>query len=126
MSSDQQQQFPLAALSRVLARKHVLAGLLFMAVALLGLWVSRDYPVGTALRMGTGYVPRLLCWVLMGLGGIVLVQGFLERVDSVSSNESGNVSTAAPAELDHPLAGLVPIVVVTASLVAFGLSVERL
>ena len=54
----------------VLTRKNVLAGLLFMAVAALGLWVSRDYPVGTALRMGTGYVPRLLCWVLLALGAL--------------------------------------------------------
>ena len=57
------------------ARKDVLAGLLFMAIAVLGLWVSRDYPIGTALRMGTGYVPRLLCWVLLGARRVVLVQG---------------------------------------------------
>ena len=51
-----------------LARADVLSGLLFMAVAAFGLWASRDYPVGTALRMGTGYMPRLLCWLLLGLG----------------------------------------------------------
>ena len=59
----------------MLARKDVLAGLLFSGVAVFGLWLSRDYPIGTALRMGTGYVPRLLCWVLFGLGAIVLLQG---------------------------------------------------
>ena len=59
----------------VLVRKDVLAGALFMAVAVLGLWISRDYPIGTAFRMGTGYVPRLLCWILLGLGAVVLVQG---------------------------------------------------
>src|SRR5215218_4511171 len=59
----------------LLARRDVLAGLLFVGVALLGLWLSRDYPIGTALRMGTGYVPRLLCWILLGLGLIVLLQG---------------------------------------------------
>src|SRR3954451_15556402 len=61
----------------LLARRDVLAGLLFVGVALLGLWLSRDYPIGTALRMGTGYVPRLLCWILLGLGAIVLVQGLV-------------------------------------------------
>ena len=25
--------------------------------------------------MGTGYVPRLLCWILLGLGALVLMQG---------------------------------------------------
>ena len=53
----------------------MLSGLLFIAIAAFGLWASRNYPVGTALRMGTGYVPRLLCWLLLGLGAIVLVQG---------------------------------------------------
>ena len=45
---------------RMLARTNVLAGLMFIGLAALGLWVSRNYPIGTALRMGTGYVPRLL------------------------------------------------------------------
>src|SRR5438034_7183535 len=97
----------------MLARKNVLAGLLFIAVAALGLWLSRNYPVGTALRMGTGYVPRLLCWLLMGLGAIVLVQG-LRDADSVRPSEGG------------ALARLWPIAVVTTSLVVFGLSLERL
>jgi hypothetical protein len=60
---------------RILGHKDVLAGLLVIGVAVLGLWLSRDYQIGTALRMGTGYVPRLLCWVLLGLGFIVLLQG---------------------------------------------------
>ena len=61
--------------SRFLHRKDVLAGLLFIAVAAIGLWASRNYPIGTATRMGTGYVPRLLCWLLLGLGALVFVQG---------------------------------------------------
>ena len=65
-------------LPQILARKDVLAGLLFCAIALLGLYLSRDYPVGTALRMGTGYVPRLLCWILLALGALILVQGLRE------------------------------------------------
>ena len=44
----------------ILARADVLSGLLFIAIAAFGLWASRNYPVGTALRMGTGYMPRLL------------------------------------------------------------------
>jgi putative tricarboxylic transport membrane protein len=77
--------------SRVLARRDVLAGLLFIAVAVLGLWLSRDYPIGTALRMGTGYVPRLLCWLLLGLGAVVLVQGLREAQD-IRPLSSGDIS----------------------------------
>jgi putative tricarboxylic transport membrane protein len=98
---------------RVLARNNVLAGLLFIAVAALGLWLSRDYPIGTALRMGTGYVPRLLCWLLLGLGAVVLVQGLREAQDARPLS-SADVSA------------LRPVIFVTASLVLFGLSIERL
>ena len=40
-----------------------------------GLWASRNYPIGTTTRMGTGYVPRLLCWILLGLGALVARAG---------------------------------------------------
>jgi putative tricarboxylic transport membrane protein len=93
-----------------LGRADVLAGLLFMAVAALGLWISHDYPVGTALRMGTGYVPRLLCWLLFGLGAAILVQGLRERTPPLHSS-----AMAWRA-----------VVAVTLGLVAFGLSIERL
>jgi putative tricarboxylic transport membrane protein len=94
----------------ILARTDVLAGLLLMAVAALGLWVSRDYPVGTALRMNTGYVPRLLCWILLGLGALVLAQG---------------LRTPSPPLRPTPAAWRA-VLSVTAALVAFGLGIERL
>ena len=95
----------------ILARKNVLAGLMFMAIAILGLWLSRDYPIGTALRMGTGYVPRLLCWLLLGLGGCVLAQGLRE-----APRASGEATTIAWR----------PLILVTAGIVLFGLTLERL
>jgi putative tricarboxylic transport membrane protein len=98
---------------QLFARKDVLSGLLFVAVALAGLWISRDYPIGTALRMGTGYVPRLLCWILLGLGVLILVQGLREaQTERVLS--FGDTSAWRP------------VVFVTSSLVIFGLTIERL
>jgi putative tricarboxylic transport membrane protein len=94
----------------LLGRADVLSGLLFMAVALFGLWVSHDYPVGTALRMNTGYVPRLLCWMLLGLGAIILAQGLRGTAPRLGSQPS-----AWRAVLS-----------VTAALVAFGFGIERL
>jgi hypothetical protein len=94
----------------ILARADVLSGLLFIAIAAFGLWASRNYPVGTALRMGTGYMPRLLCWLLLGLGVIVLAQGL--RQQAVPLRSSPQAWRA--------------VLSVTAALVAFGLSIERL
>ena len=94
----------------ILARADVLSGLLFIAIAAFGLWASRHYPVGTALRMGTGYMPRLLCWVLLGLGLIVLAQGRRQPAPPLRSS-----ALAWRAMLS-----------VTLGLVAFGLCIERL
>src|SRR5471032_3266706 len=94
----------------ILARADVLSGLLFIAIAAFGLWASRNYPVGTALRMGTGYMPRLLCWVLLSLGAIVLAQGLRQQ---------------APPLRSSPQAWRA-VLSVAAALVAFGLSIERL
>ena len=103
---------------RLLQRKNVLSGLMFVAIAAIGLWASRNYPVGTALRMGTGYVPRLLCWLLMGLGVIVLVQGLLETHPPEPAYER--------TPEDGVIAQLRPVVVVTLALIAFGLALETL
>jgi hypothetical protein len=94
----------------LLARADVLAGLLFVGVAVLGLWLSRDYPIGTALRMGTGYVPRLLCWMLLVLGIVVLAIGL-----------------RAPQPPSAPFAGqsLRPVVLAPLSLLAFALAISR-
>ncbi len=94
---------------QLLGRKDVLAGLLFIGVASLGLFLSRNYPIGTALRMGTGYVPRLLCWMLLALGLVVLVRGL--RVGEM---------------LGEPRLRWRPIVLVPASLLVFALTIQRL
>jgi putative tricarboxylic transport membrane protein len=95
---------------RVLTRKEVLAGLMFMAFAVLGLWLSRNYPIGTAVRMGTGYVPRLLCWILLLLGVVILIMGL----------------RAADAEDGQPAVRWRPIVLIPGALIAFALTIERL
>ena len=97
----------------ILQRKNVLSGLLFIFIAAGGLWLSRNYPIGTALRMGTGYVPRLLLWVLLLLGVIVMVMGFRAGAGEPQADpESTSVWR--------------PLIFVTTSLVAFGLTIERL
>jgi putative tricarboxylic transport membrane protein len=98
---------------QVLTHKQVLSGLMFIAIAALGLWISRDYPIGTTLRMGTGYVPRLLCWILLGLGILILFQGLRDfRVMRPSDRSTGW--------------GWRALIFVTLSLVVFGVAIERL
>jgi putative tricarboxylic transport membrane protein len=51
------------------------AGLMFIAWGAAGLWLARDYPVGSALRMGPGYMPSMLCWLMVILGAVVALKG---------------------------------------------------
>ena len=113
MTTEAPQIAPQHPALHLLTRKNALAGLMFIAIGTLGLWLSRHYPIGTALRMSTGYVPRLLCWILIGLGGVVLVQGLREK-------------EAPSAPQPAALVRLWPVIVVTAALVAFAFSIEQL
>ncbi|HZO46431.1 MAG TPA: tripartite tricarboxylate transporter TctB family protein [Xanthobacteraceae bacterium] len=118
MTTDSPPTAPAHPLLRKLQRKNVLSGLMFVAIAAIGLWVSRSYPIGTALRMSSGYVPRLLCWLLMGLGVIVLVQGLMETHPPEPARER--------TPEDGVIAQLRPVVVVTLALITFGLALETL
>lgn len=57
--------------------KDVFAGAFFVLLGAAGFWIGADYATGTAARMAAGFVPRLLCWALLGMGTIIVVTGFL-------------------------------------------------
>jgi hypothetical protein len=48
--------------------KDFYAGLLFVAFGVFAIVIARNYPLGTAARMGPGYFPRLLGILLIVLG----------------------------------------------------------
>src|SRR5207245_9123658 len=55
-------------MGRLLASKDFLAGLMYMAFGLIGLWLGASLEVGTAAAMGAGYFPRLVCGALIAVG----------------------------------------------------------
>jgi hypothetical protein len=55
--------------------KDFWAGLLFVGLGILAVWVGSRYPLGTAARMGPGYFPRILGLLLMFLGAIIAFRG---------------------------------------------------
>ncbi len=62
------------AVIRIRSPQDFAAGLLFMGLAAFALWIARDYPVGTAVRMSSGYFPRLLCFLLLAIGVFVTLR----------------------------------------------------
>lgn len=57
--------------------QDLLCGAMFAAVGAGALWVGRGYPMGNAVRLGSGVFPWLLSWGLIGVGGIVFAKGLL-------------------------------------------------
>jgi hypothetical protein len=57
--------------------RDTVAGLVFFSIGGLGLYIGSGYRVGTALNMGPGYIPRLLCWLLVGLGVLICIKSLL-------------------------------------------------
>lgn len=54
-------------------------GMLFVALGGLAIYLSRDYEMGSALRMGPGYFPTWLGAILMGFG--VVIGGLAFRLE---------------------------------------------
>ena len=55
--------------------RDVLAGLMFIAVGCLAIYLSRNFTYGGALRMGPGYFPAWLGGITILGGAVVLIEG---------------------------------------------------
>jgi hypothetical protein len=61
--------------------KDLASGILLVALAVIGLWLNTDHTLGSARRMGPGYMPMLVFWVELALGALVLVGAFFGGTD---------------------------------------------
>jgi hypothetical protein len=88
--------------------KDFLAGLIFVVFGIAAIVFSKDYPLGTAARMGPGYFPRILGLLLIVLGGALALRAWRLR--------------------GTPLPGWKwrPVIVVLVSVIMFGLVVTRI
>jgi hypothetical protein len=90
--------------------KDLLAGLIFMAIGLSFGYAALGYNIGTALRMGPAYFPLILAGILTILGLVILVQSL----------------TAGPDEIPMERVPWKGLVLITAGLVFFGVTVRGL
>jgi hypothetical protein len=51
------------------------AGIFYIALGAIAMWIARDYPFGSALRMGPGYFPSVLGGMMIAFGAAVLLMG---------------------------------------------------
>lgn len=60
-------------------------GVLFIAFGLLAIIVARDYPMGSAMRMGPGYFPTYIGIALVAFGAWIAVDGFRKEGERIGS-----------------------------------------
>jgi hypothetical protein len=87
--------------------KDFLSGLMFIGFGMIALYFGQKLAIGTPVRMGPGYVPRMLSLILCGLGLLVCIVAL--------------VSGSEPVEKPK----WKPITLVTIGIVCFGLLFER-
>ncbi|MBX3502513.1 MAG: tripartite tricarboxylate transporter TctB family protein [Alphaproteobacteria bacterium] len=63
--------------------KDLWAGLMFAGFGVLALFMGSSLAVGTPIRMGPGYVPRMLSYILIGLGIVIAVRAILSPGETV-------------------------------------------
>jgi hypothetical protein len=88
--------------------KDFWAGILFLAFGVAAIWIARNYPIGTASRMGPGYFPR-------GLGALLIGMGFILSLRALKL--SGTPIT---------FGSMRPLLIVLGSVVLFGLLAPKL
>jgi hypothetical protein len=61
--------------------KDFWTGVLYLTFGAATLWIAREYPIGTAGRMGPGFFPTALSLLLMGLGIYIIARGMTRHGD---------------------------------------------
>lgn len=65
-------------------RPDLLTAILFVGLGALGLWAGRDLTMGTAAAMGPGYLPRIVCWLLIVVGLTVGGMGLFSAREDIT------------------------------------------
>ena len=89
-----------------LSAKDLASAVLLMAVAIVGFWINaEDHAIGTARRMGPGYMPMLAFGILAALAAMVFILGLFNGPDPLAP--------WTRAELLAVLAGIVAAIGIT-------------
>ena len=70
-------------IAQVRNAKDLFAGLLFAVIGAAAVVIGRGYPLGSASRMGPGYFPMLVGWLLILIGLVVAVRAFAAHSEPI-------------------------------------------
>jgi uncharacterized membrane protein YidH (DUF202 family) len=93
---------------RIKSPQDVGAAAVLVGVGLAGIYFGRDLALGSAARMGPGYFPVILSWIIVGIGLVVGFKGLTIEGPRIE-----------PIQLR-------PILVIVAAILAFGFLIDRI
>jgi hypothetical protein len=104
--------------------KDFLSGLLFIAFGLAALYFGQKLALGTAVRMGPGYVPRMLSFILLGLGLLICIVALVTSGEAVEKPKWKPITMVTVGVVCFAFlferAGLLPSLVVLILLASLG------
>ncbi len=71
--------------SLIKAPKDFWTGVIYVVAGSAGLWFGSEFPMGSAVRMGPGYFPKVLASILIAIGAVSLVRSFLTKGEPVAA-----------------------------------------
>jgi len=86
--------------------KDLIAGGILMAFAAVALWLNLDHTLGSARRMGPGYMPMLAFWILMGLAGLTFFFALFNGPDPIAKWTGSEVAFLIGGAVAGTAAGL--------------------
>ncbi len=99
-----------------LLSKDFLSGLMFIGFGLVALYFGQKLALGTTVRMGPGYVPRMLALIMMGLGLLICVIALVAGGETVEKPKWKPITLVTIGILCFALlferAGLLPALIV--------------
>lgn len=95
-----------------LKNKDLLAGIMFMVIGIVFAVGAYNYQMGTAARMGPGFFPRILGFIMAGLGVIIAGIGLKNQAQFAASEGIGWTWK--------------PVIILTLAVVLFGFTLPTL
>ena len=95
-----------------LKNKDLLAGIMFMVIGIVFVIGAYNYQMGTAARMGPGFFPRILGFIMAGLGVIIAGIGLKNQAQFAATEGIGWTWK--------------PVIILTVAVVLFGFTLPTL
>ncbi len=88
-------------------QKDVASGILLVLVAAIGAYLNMDHALGSARRMGPGYMPLLVFMIQGGIGALVLLIGLFNGPDPLARWSGVDTKSLVAALIGGSIAWLI-------------------